>query len=231
MKIAILGGTGPLGQGLALRWAELHEIAIGSRSEAKAKAIAERYRRIATKHYGRGMRGSIDGDENRKAAKASEVVVLTIPYKDAPEFVRSLRDAVMDKDAIVSPIVPIKKAHDHFEYTPYPSFEGPSASVRYLSAAELVAKELRSSRVVSAFHTLPAQRLASLSTTLDYDVLMAGDDKKAVGIVAELVKQIPQLRPLHVGPLATSRMLEALTPLLLNLGLYNRIPSPSIRIV
>ncbi|MGQ9468815.1 MAG: NADPH-dependent F420 reductase [Nitrososphaerales archaeon] len=232
MRIAILGGTGDLGKGLALRWARFHDIIIGSRDENKAKAFAEDYREIAKKHYRDEMKGSIAGYDNFQAAKVSEVIVFSVPHEDLIKFARSLKPFINSDRIIISPIVPLYKDDKCFKYIPYTINEKLKSSVVNASAAEVISFELGSKRIVSTFHTMPAKKLCNLDLSLDCDALMASDDNEAVKLVSELISQIPNLRPIYVGPLEASRLLEALTPLLMNLKHYNRwIRDPSIKIV
>jgi hypothetical protein len=231
MKIAILGGTGDFGRGLALRWARLHNVAIGSRDENRAKKFAEDYKQAAEMHYRDEMEGSITGYENLEAARISEVLVLSVPHEDLIKFARLLKPFVNDK-IVISPVVPMYKGDTSFCYSPYlvskPSNDSPKS---YISAAEVVSFELKSKHVVSTFHTLPAKRLCDLTMNPDCDALMAGDDNEAIRLVSKLISQIPDLRPIYAGPLEVSRLLEALTPMLMNLKLYNKIRDPSIKIV
>ncbi|MCP8304932.1 MAG: NADPH-dependent F420 reductase [archaeon] len=230
MKIAILGGTGDFGGGLALRWASSHDIVIGSRDKERAKAFAEEYKRVAERYYGKEMKGSIMGDENFQAAKVSEVVVFSVPYKNLINFTRSIRPFITRDKIVVSPIVPLDKDDESFSYAPY-LLNGSLNSPRYASAAEVISFELKSKRIVAAFHTLPAKKLCRLELDLDYDVVMTGDDAGAIKQISELVSQIPNLRPIYAGPLKTSKLLESLTPMLLNVKLYNKMGELSIKIV
>ncbi|MEM2210624.1 MAG: NADPH-dependent F420 reductase [Nitrososphaerales archaeon] len=226
MKIAILGGTGDLGRGLVTRWAKFHDVIVGSRSEEKGKALADEYRQIAEKHFGSELKGSIQGAENTQAAKVSDVIVLTIPQEYLLGFLPTLKPVIDQNKILISPVVPMQKVNKHFVYTPYSIGEPP----RSLSAGEAVSTILRTNRVVSAFHTVPARKLAQLELTLDYDIPLAGDDKDAIQVVSDLIRQIPNLKPLYAGPLSVSNLLESITPFLLNLSIYNKIKDPSIKV-
>jgi len=232
MRIAILGGTGDLGKGLALRWARFHDIIVGSRDEKKAKAFAEDYRKVAKRYYKDEMKGSILGYDNFQAAKISEIIIFSVPHEGLINFTRSLRAFISSDKIIMSPIVPLNKDDKCFKYVPYTMSDplNPSSIIN-ASAAEIISFELGSKRIVSTFHTMPAKKLCNLNISLDCDVLMASDDTEAVKLVSELISQIPNLRPIYVGPLEVSRLLEALTPLLMNLKCYNKIRDPSIKIV
>jgi predicted dinucleotide-binding enzyme len=99
------------------------------------------------------------------------------------------------------------------------------------SAAERVAHALPASRVAGAFHTVPAPRLAQLEEELAYDVLVTADSREVYDQAARVVSSVGRLRPLYAGPLAVSRMVEAITPALLNVSKLNKLRSPSIRLV
>ncbi|MCP8308233.1 MAG: NADPH-dependent F420 reductase [archaeon] len=231
MRIAILGGTGDFGRGLALRWARFHDMIIGSRDENKAKAFAEDYRKEAEKHYRDEMKGSIVGYDNFQAAKISEIIVFSVPHEDLINFTRSLKPFITNDKIIISPIVPLNRDDKCYKYVPYTISETLKKSIVYASAAEVISFELGSKRIVSTFHTMPAKKLCNLKLSLDCDALMASDDIEAVDKVSDLISQIPNLRPIYAGPLDVSRLLEALTALLMNLRHYSKIKEPSIKIV
>jgi len=232
MKIAILGGTGDLGKGLALRWAKFHDMVIGSRDENRAKAFARNYSKVAKKHYGDDMKGSIVGYDNFQATKASEVIVLSIPHEGLIDFVRSLKPFITNDKIIISPVVPLNKDNECYKYMPFHinDPQNPSSIIQ-ASAAEAISFELRSKKVVSTFHTIPAKKLCDLSLSINCDALIASDDNEAMKLISKLILQIPNLRPIYTGPLVVSRLLEALTPLLMNIMYQNNIEEPSIKIV
>ena len=224
MRIAILGGTGDLGKGLALRWAERHEITIGSRFREKAEALAQEYLRVARENYGKDYLGKIRGAENGEAAEKAEVAVLTIPGRHVLSLVSGLRDE-LDNKIVISPVVPLGKEEGCFLWDP-----GVLSHDGHLSAAELVQARLPRSRVVSALHTVSAATLADLGRRPEADVLVASDDRPSAGIVSSMVEEIPNLRALYAGPLRVSRMTESVTPLLLNLATYAKARNPSVKI-
>lgn len=212
MKIAVLGGTGNLGKGLAIRFALLgHEVLVGSRKEEKAMSKAEEYRKVAGDVKITGMR-------NEEAAKACEIAFLTIPWEQAIETARALRHVLVNK-VVVSPLVPVARTQKGFIY----------ASEK--SAAEMVAEVLESDKVVSALHTIPAARFAEISERFDWDVPVCGDDEKSKQLVIELISEINGLRPLDAGPLINSRLVEAITPLILNIMRNNKIGEVGIKFV
>ncbi|MEM3382513.1 MAG: NADPH-dependent F420 reductase [Nitrososphaerales archaeon] len=233
MKIAILGGTGVFGRGLALRWSKFHEVIIGSRDKKRAEEFANNYSRVAKKYYGNEMKGEIIGHDNLSATEASEVVVLSIPHERLIGFIRSLKPFITIDKIIISPVVPFDKDEKCYKYVPFTISDPQNpSSIIQVSAAEVISLELGSRRIVSTFHTMPARKLCNLGLKLDCDALIASNDVEAVKIVSELISQIPNLRPVYAGSLEVSRLLESLTPLLMNLSLcHKNIKEPSIKIV
>ncbi len=218
MKIGIIGGTGDLGKGLALRWSANHIILVGSRSREKAEMVAKKYSQIAGKFYGKEVK--IIGSENFEAAQSSDIVVLAVPFQYIYDILEKIKETLYEK-IVISPIVPLKKIDNNFVYTP--PKEG--------SAALLIKKYLpESTQIVSAFHNIPAKKLAKLDAILEYDVLVCGDEH-AKSVVFDLVREIKNLRPLDAGPIEISNLVESVTPLLLNVSYRNKIKSPSIKVV
>jgi len=210
MRVALLGGTGNLGKGLTLRLAILgHEIVIGSRKEEKAKSKAEEYRKIAGDVRITGMR-------NEDAAESCEIAILTIPWEHAIKTAKELKRVLRDK-IVVSPLVPVSKGEKGFTYN----------SVK--SAAEMVAEVLENKKVVSALHTVPAARFANLNEKFDWDVPVCGDDEVSKKVVIELISEIEGLRPLDAGPLSNSKLVESLTPLILNIMRFNSMGELGIK--
>src|SRR5207244_3253398 len=134
------------------------------------------------------------------------------------EMLRDLAPLLNGK-LVISPIVPMRFQDGLFRYT---MPEG--------SAAEKVASILQT-RVAAALHTVPAEKLLKHDMLLELDVPVADDTKEIFSEAAALISEISRLRPLYAGPLIVSRMLESMTPLLLNIGRFSKIRSPSIKIV
>ncbi|HDN66061.1 MAG TPA: NADPH-dependent F420 reductase [Methanosarcinales archaeon] len=217
MKIAILGGTGDIGEGFALNWAGNHHIRIGSRKADKAEVAAERYRDALA---GQGMKGDILGFDNRTASKGADVIILTVPHKHVAGVIDTVHP-VLDRQIIISPVVPMTKS-EYFEYTP------PTQG----SAAEEIQELLpEGTSVVAAYHTIASGRLCSLDPIFKCDVLICGDDRHSKDAVIDLTDEIECLRPLDAGPLAAARTIESLTPMLLNLAVLNNLKDPSINIL
>jgi hypothetical protein len=216
MKIALLGGTGDIGEGLALRWASNHEIIIGSRKEQKAKDAVARYEKILQKFR---ISCNMSGRENAEAAQEADVVVLSIPYKHIVATIKQIR---FSDQIVITPAVPMKKVKNCMIYCP--PKEG--------SCALLVQKALpRSAKLVAAYQSVAAEKLADVSKPAEGDVIICSDDDHAKKVVMQLTADIKNLRPLDGGPLAASAMVEALVPLLINVELKNKVRHPTIRIL
>lgn len=210
-RVAVIGGTGNLGYGLAVRLAKAYAVTIASREESKAVAAAAKATNLA--------RMRVEAKTNGEAAKACEIAILAVPDLPTPEFLAALAPALQGK-LVISPIVPLVVKDGIF-----------SLSSQGESAAERVAKGLPGARVASAFQTVPSPMLSRLSEELDYDVLVTADSKQAYLETAKLVSSIGKLRPLYAGPLVVSRLVEAITPAILNATRFNKLGSPSIKLV
>lgn len=210
--IAILGGTGQEGGGLALRWARAgHRVILGSRDVAKAAATAaEMKRTLGT--------GEISGASNKEAAKTADIVMLTVPFAVQRKTVEDVRDALSGKiliDATV-PLVPPKVSRVQLP-------DGGSA------VAAIQALLGDSVRVVSAFQNVSAHHLKDLAHNVDCDVLVCGDDVAAREIVVGLAADIG-LRGVHAGPIVNSAAAEALTSILIAMNMRYKVPGTGIRI-
>jgi hypothetical protein len=215
MKIALVGGTGDIGTGLALRWAKSHEILIGSRKEEKAVESAGR---VLEALQGKGQVGGLD---NGSAIQAADVVVLCVPYEHLISVTSDLLGSYSGQ-IVISPVVPMVFKEKHFDFTP------PAEGSAAMQIKALLPEDLR---IVSAFHTICAAALQDLERELNADVLVCGDDQEALELVAGLVGEIKSLRPLNAGPLTVSGMVESLTPMLLNVARHSKIKDPGIKIV
>jgi NADPH-dependent F420 reductase len=202
-RIALIGGTGPEGRGLALRLAAAGCIVtIGSRSVERAQAAAlEICDRLGS--------DSAHGLPNFDAADTSDIVILTIPYRGMEDTLGVLEPAVTGK-IVVSAIAPVEFIEGR------PTSHRPEAG----SAAQRAQQLLPAARIVSAFQTIDAHRLGSLETPVDTDVIVCSDDAEARRTVIGLANLIPGVRGLSGGRLATSRYVEECTALLI---IMNRI--------
>lgn len=215
MKIALVGGTGDMGTGFAVRWAANHEIIIGSRKAEKAVESAAAAKEML------GGKGKIWGTDNGSAIAAGDVAVLCVPYEHLVSVTLDLR-AFYKEQLVISPVVPMSYNGKFFEFNP------PKEGSAALQAKSLLPEGMR---IVSAFHTICAAALQRKEQELETDVFICGDDPEAVSLVSGLGQEIKNLRPLNVGPLAASALVESLTPMLLNVARRNKIRDAGIKIV
>ncbi len=195
LTVAIVGGTGNLGIGLATRLtAGGIQVVIGSRDEAKAAKAAAR----VDGSRARGMK-------NPDAVKVSPIIILTVPYAAHQATLQSIRELVEGK-IIVDTTVPLAPGRPL-------RLERPPAG----SAAEETQRALPSARVVSGFHTVSAEMLADRSRPLHGDILLCGDDAAATTTLEGLVHTIG-MRPINAGGLEMARILEPLTLLMMGLN-------------
>jgi hypothetical protein len=224
MKIGIVGGTGGMGEGFALRWSQKHEIVVGSRDAQKAKDAADNYTKAAKEAYGGSMSGSVSGDENFALARDVDVLILSIPYESIGDTCARMSGQLRDDCIVVSPIVPMSRNDSGFVYIPLEQGKKP--------AGELVAEGLQPrSRVVSAFHTISEVKLKNVGQSLDADTFICGDDQNVVAKLTGLVSEISGLRPVYLGPLSLSYQAEILTPMLLNAAKRNKMKNPGVKLI
>lgn len=209
--IGVIGGTGHQGLGLAMRWAAAGvPVVIGSRSLERAREAAARVRAATAD-------GPVDGMDNLAAARAAELIVVTVPAAAHVETLTAIAPAAAGK-VIVDTTVPLGSPPS--SVTPLP--EGSAAE----QAQRLLGDRVR---VVGAFHTVPATLLADLSRPIDCDVLVCGDDAAAKARVIELAQAFGA-RAIDVGALRQAHSLERLTALLVSAGRRVRRHELGVRI-
>jgi NADPH-dependent F420 reductase len=210
--IAVVGGTGAEGSGLALRLAAAgHAVTIGSRDPERARAKAAE---LNTLLAGKVIAGNL----NRDAVAAANIVILTVPYTAQRTTVEEIRDLLGGKilvDATV-PLLPPKVSRVQL-----PADGSAVAAIQKLLGSEV--------RVVSAFQNVSAHRLMQLGSQVDCDVLICGDDATACETVIALAANIG-LRGIYAGPIANSAAAEALTSLLITINRRYKIKDSGIRI-
>ncbi len=203
--IPIIGGTGALGAGLALRWAKAgHPIAIGSRSPERAEEAAVKLRNAVPG-------AEVEGLSNEEAATRAEIVFLTVPFRAQSENLNNLREALRPGQILVDCTVPLAAAVSGRATRSLGVWQGSAAQ----QAQEMVPDGVT---VVAALHTIAAPTLANLTAKLDEDVLVCGDRKADKARVAQLVELIGGLRAVNAGPLEMARIVEQLTPLLISIN-------------
>lgn len=209
-KIAVIGGTGAEGGGLALRWAHAgHSVYIGSRDVAKATAAAEDLNGILGKQQ-------IKAGTNAHIVTLCDIIVVTVPFSAQLSTIEQLREFLPGKILIdvTVPLVP------------------PKVSVVQLPSADSAVVALQSSlgsevRVVSAFQNISAHKLKNLEHKIPCDVLVCSDDKDARDIVIGLAEDAG-LRGINAGPLANSTVAESLTSVLIWINRAYKVPDAGI---
>ncbi len=205
LLLGLLGGTGPQGRGLALRFALAgHEMLLGSRDAARAEAV------VADLAAGRDL--PIRGVVNAEAAERADVVFLTFPYEGQAAILPSLAGPIGDK-VVVDLVNPMTVQDGVAKLLDVP--EG--------SAAEQAQELLPRARVVGAFHHAPPKLLLDPSRQVDTDVLVAGDDAEARALVVGLADEIPGCRGVDAGLLRLSRYLEGFTCVIVSVNRRYRI--------
>jgi NADPH-dependent F420 reductase len=199
LTLGLLGGTGPQGRGLALRFAMAgHQVLLGSRSEERARSlVAELFERDLP----------VRGVANPEAAAEADVVLLTFPYEGQRAVLPGLAEAIGDK-VVVDVVNPL--GWDELGATMLDIPEG--------SAAEQAQALLPRARVTAAFHHAPPRLLADPAREVDTDVLVVGDDPAARAVVIGLADVIPGCRGIDAGPLRLARYLEGLTAVVVSVN-------------
>ena len=207
--IPIVGGTGALGFGLALRLAAAgRPVVIGSRDAGRAEEAAQKVREQVPD-------AEVEGAENPEAAKRGPIVFLAVPFRAQSENLTNLKGALTEGQILVDATVPLAAAVSGKATRLLGVPQGSAAE----QAQEMVPDGVT---VVSALHTVSAATLGRLDAELDEDVLVTGDPKEAKRRVAELIALIPGLRPVNAGALETARLVEGLTPLLISVNIRNK---------
>ena len=203
--IPIIGGTGALGYGLALRWSRAGQaVVIGSRSAERAAETARKLSELAPD-------AEIEGLGNEQAAKQGSVVVLTVPFRAQSENLNNLRAALEPGQLLVDCTVPLAAAVSGKATRSLGVWQGSAAQ----QAQEMVPEGVT---VVAALHTVSAPNLADVGVDLDEDVLLCGDRKADKAKVARMIEEIAGLRAVNAGPLEMARIVEQLTPMLISIN-------------
>jgi NADPH-dependent F420 reductase len=215
--IAIVGGTGPEGSGLALRWVRAGEsVIVGSRDADRAKAMAAQ---IAEKV---GHLGSIEGADNATAVKMSDIVVLTVPFAGQAELLKQIKPAFRQGTILIDATVPLAAAVGGRPTRVLGVWQGSAAE----QAAEIVGKNIP---VAAAFHSLSSTVLNS-DQPVDCDVIVCSDDERARQVASELAMKIPGVRAIDGGKLENARIVEAMTALLITLNIRHKVHGAGWRV-
>ena len=203
--IPIIGGTGALGWGLAMRWAQVGQpVVIGSRSTDRAAEAARRVQDLAPE-------AEVEGLENAEAARRGPIVFLTVPFRAQSENLTNLKEALEPGQILVDCTVPLAAAVSGKATRSLGVWQGSAAQ----QAQEMTPDGVT---VIAALHTVSAPTLNDPAADLDEDVLVCGDRKADKARVAALIEAIPGLRAVNAGPLEMARIAEQLTPLLISIN-------------
>jgi NADPH-dependent F420 reductase len=207
--VPIVGGTGALGWGLALRLAQAgHHVVIGSRDAGRAEESAAKVRDAAAG-------AQVEGAENADAATRGPVVFLTVPFRAQSENLTNLKESLREGQILVDATVPLAAAVSGKATRLLGVPQGSAAE----QAQEMVPDGVT---VVSGLHSVSAATLGDPEATLDEDVPLCGERKADKRRVADIIGSIEGLRPVNAGALETARLIEALTPLLISVNVRNK---------
>jgi 8-hydroxy-5-deazaflavin:NADPH oxidoreductase len=215
--VAVVGGTGAEGSGLALRFAKAGlRVLIGSRNVDKGQAVA---RKIAAQ----AGNADVTGHTNPDAVSKAPIVILTVPLSSQVEILKSIRANFVSGAILVDATVPLEIAIGGRLSRTVTLWDGSAAQ----QAARLAPPGIL---VVATFHLLSAESLARLEQPLDCDALICGDNAEAKATVSQLAQMIPGVRAIDAGPLENARYLESSAALLIALNLRHKVNHSGIRI-
>ena len=208
--VCIVGGTGALGFGLAVRLGHAGvPVVIGSRDHERAEEAAGRARQAVPD-------GSFTGAANPDAARQAHVVILSVPFRNQSENLTNLKEVLQEGQLLVDATVPLAAAVGGKATRTLGVWQGSAAQ----QALEMAPPGVR---VVSAFHTVSAAHLSDLDCQLDEDVLICGDRREDKAELAALVERIDGLRPVDCGRLEMARITEQLTALIISINARNKV--------
>jgi len=207
--IAVLGGTGPEGFGLALRWVQAGEtVIIGSRDAKRAQDAAEKIKQEV------GARAKVSGAENSAACAAADLLVLTVPFEGHAGLLKQLKPAIRPGSIVIDTTVPLAASVGGRATRTLGVWQGSAAQ----ETAELVPKGVS---VVAAFHNVGSE-LLNAEGPVDCDVIVCSDDANASQIVQGLAAKIPGVRAIDGGKLENARIVEQITALLIGLNIRHK---------
>jgi NADPH-dependent F420 reductase len=210
-SIAVIGGTGPAGTGLALRWARAGEaVIIGSRDATRAQLTAKTIgKRVAAN-------AQVSGMENSAACAASDLLVLTVPFDGQAALLKQLKPAIRPGSILIDATVPLAASVGGRASRTLGVWQGSAAQ----QTAELVPKGVS---VVAAFQNVSADVLNSeTNEDVDCDVIVCSDDPNATQLAMELAVMIPRVRAIDGGKLENARIVEQITALLIGLNIRHK---------
>ncbi len=208
-RITILGGTGPAGMGLALRWARAGEsLIIGSRDATRALAAAAKIKESA------GPNVQVSGAENSDACAATDLLVLTVPFEGQAALLKQLKTAIRPGSILIDATVPLASSVGGRSTRTLGVWQGSAAQ----QSAELVPKGVS---VVAAFQNMSADEMNG-DKPVECDVIVCSDDPHATQVTCELAVKIPGVRAIDGGKLENARIVEQITALLIGLNIRHK---------
>jgi NADPH-dependent F420 reductase len=207
--IAVIGGTGPAGMGLALRWARAGEtIILGSRDAQRAQQAAAAIQQKV------GGAVKVSGMENSEACAGADILMLTVPFEGQAALLKQLKPAITPGSIVIDATVPLAAGVGGRATRTLGVWQGSAAQ----QTAELVPKEVS---VVAAFHNVSAELLNG-DAPLDCDVIVCSDDSDAAQLTRELAAKIPGVRAIDGGKLENARIVEQITALLIGMNIRHK---------
>lgn len=218
MKIAIIGGTGGQGLGIAIRFVQAGEnVIIGSRTTEKAQAAVDRIKELLEKDEIANLKAA----ENPDAAKEADILILTVPLAAQRATLLSIKEGAAGK-TLMDATGPLESA-----------IGGSPTRCLYLpegAASERAQKILPDTNIICAFNNISSGALMNFTEPIDCDCLIAGDDPESKKTVAKLIDQIPGVQVVDCGPLERAQIIEKITPLLIGLNIQKTCKDAGIRI-
>jgi len=216
MKIAIIGGTGGQGLGIAIRFIQAgEEIIIGSRTIEKAQTAVDKVTDLL------GDVKNVKAAENADAAEKADLLVLTVPLAAQKSTLLSIKDGAKGK-TLLDATGPLESAIGGSPIDYIDLWEG--------AAAERAAKILKDTKVICAFNNVSSAALMNFEEPIDCDCLISGDDAESKVLATELIEKIPGMNVVDCGPLKRAKIIEKITPLLIGLNIRNKTQFGGIRI-
>jgi hypothetical protein len=216
MAIAIIGGTGDQGLGLALRWIKAGEkIIIGSRQDERAKAAVQEIKKILGEC-------DVEGYENSVAAGKADIIILSVPFQHVLSTMDSLKGALTEGKILVSQLVPLQATMGGKPTQVFGIWQG--------SVAELVSSVApKGVKVVSAFQNAGAHLLQDVAHPVECDVVVSSNDEEAKKTIMKLAEKIPGARGIDGGRLENARLIEPITALLIGMCIRYKKEGVGIR--
>ena len=217
-KIAVIGGTGGQGLGIAIRFVQAKEdVIIGSRTIEKAEKAVEKVKELLNTEQIPNLKAA----ENVNAAKEAKVLILTVPLAAQKSTLLSIKETARGK-VLLDATGPLESAIGGSPITYLDLWGG--------AAAERSAKILKDTHIICAFNNISSASLMNFTEPIDCDCIISGDDANSKALATELIEKIPGVKVIDCGPLERAKIIEKITPLLIGLNIKNKTQFGGIRI-